>query len=263
MGANPSVASCARVAQLARASPCQGEGRGFESPLSLRHRLRPGGGIGIRAGLKIQWPHGLEGSSPSPGTLMKEKINSFFTPQFQPAKSIEKRIKTKIKKDRNQRANNWCGMCCLSMILKALNRKIPSLSQLYKQAFGYGVYKLKDGCTHGACHQELAEFITKKFKLKARAIQNIKTQKQLINILRSNDFFIASVTPEIRDSPKKPTKKQGHLILVFNCHKIDNQYNLTFHNSVGFTSNNSQKSITMPINKFFNYFSGRGLKIKV
>lgn len=185
-----------------------------------------------------------------------------FTPQFQPATNVEKRIKSKTKKDVNKRAHNWCGMCCLSMILKTLNRKTPSLSQLYKQAFRYGVYKLEDKNVHGAYHQELAEFITKKYRLKAKAVQNIKTQKQLINIIKNNNFFIASVTPEIRDYAKNPTKKQGHLILVFDCHKTGNQHYLTFHNSAGFTGNNSQKSVTMPINKFFNYFSGRGIKIQ-
>ena len=43
------------ISSAGRAQPCQGWGRGFESHISLKILICPGGGIGRHAGLKILW----------------------------------------------------------------------------------------------------------------------------------------------------------------------------------------------------------------
>jgi hypothetical protein len=47
----------------------------------VQFRVRPpsrDGGTGIHDRLKICWPYGLEGSSPSPGTIKKNSVWSSF-----------------------------------------------------------------------------------------------------------------------------------------------------------------------------------------
>gem|GEM_PF-1216510 len=79
-----------------RARPCQGRGRGFESRLSLKALnrgfffIRPGGGIGRHAGLKILWLRGRAGSIPAPGTERDTDDSglSFFLAHFENGRSL-------------------------------------------------------------------------------------------------------------------------------------------------------------------------------
>ena len=72
-----------------RASPCQGEGRGFESRLPLLNHPSvdgfffdtpcPGGGTGRHAGLKILFAEKASaGSIPAPGTKKTQRKAGFF-----------------------------------------------------------------------------------------------------------------------------------------------------------------------------------------
>ena len=85
---------------------------------------------------------------------------------------------------------------------------------MYYEAYDAGVYKLIDGKVVGAYHAGLARYIEERYNLKSHAVRNVGII-ELKKIILGNNFFIASVTPEIRYAPQKSLRKSGHLVLVF------------------------------------------------
>jgi len=100
-----------------------------------------------------------------------DNANKYFIPQIEPAKNIEQEIKNITEHDLNLPKWNWCGICCLAMILDSLKIKRPKLSEIYKDSFNYQVYRNKNGKIIGAYHKQLANFIKNKYGLKAKAVQ--------------------------------------------------------------------------------------------
>ena len=72
------VNAIARIAQLARAFPCQGRGRGFESRFSLIFHVCPGGEIGRRVRLRGVWSNPWRFKS-SPGHQIACIIHQLWT----------------------------------------------------------------------------------------------------------------------------------------------------------------------------------------
>jgi hypothetical protein len=143
------------------------------------------------------------------------------------------------------------------MILKATKKDAPPVMEMYKKAFQHGAYKFINNKVVGAYHQELANFIETEFKLKSYTAKDLSAA-DVGRIISDGNFFIASVTPDIRCQPNIPDRKNGHLILVFGSEKDK----LIFHNSTGFSSNNSQVSVEMGFDLFEKYFSGRGIIVE-
>lgn len=85
----------------------------------------------------------------------------------------------------------------------------------------------------GAYHAELARYIEEKYNLKSYAVRNVSV-RELKQIILDNNFFIASVTPEIRYAPQKSLRKSGHLVLVFGVLERGGVTKFIFHNSTGF-----------------------------
>lgn len=193
--------------------------------------------------------------------LIKGKENSIFVPQFQSADQVELMIREQNKYDHSLPEWNWCGMCCLQMVLgsKGIEKSLP---QLYEQAFEQGVYKEVDGRIIGAYHQELARFIGgNDWGLYAQSIRFINSQYLLREFLDNGFVLIASVTPEIRYAPTLPSNHGGHLVLVYGYEiKPDGVY-FIFHNSTGFASTDTQIAVSLRADVFFNYFSRKGILI--
>jgi hypothetical protein len=193
--------------------------------------------------------------------LLGKNATNFYVPQIEPREKIEEAINLLQKENPERWMNlpqwNWCGICALTMLLDSIHIPHPPLLQMYQATFDFGVYKLIDGKIIGAYHKPLAQYIKKEFHLESSAMRDVTTKK-LEEIILNNNFFIASVTPEIRLCPTLPTKKGGHLIFIFG---IKNN-SFIFHNSTGFFSNNTQCSVEMPFDLFEKYFSGSGIAVK-
>jgi len=198
-------------------------------------------------------------------SLLGEKEHEFYVAQFEPKEEVEKNIKLfSVKKEQleNLPEWNWCGICSLIMILKNVGINHPPITKIYHEAYDFGVYKLIDGKVIGAYHAELARYIEEKYNLKSCAIRNVDVKK-LKKIILDNNFFIASVSPEIRHAPQKSSVKNGHLVLVFGVLEVNNITKFIFHNSTGFLSNNTQCSVELHADLFQEYFSGCGIIVKI
>jgi len=197
-------------------------------------------------------------------SLLGENANEFYVSQFEPKEAVEKNIilfETKKEQLKNLPEWNWCGICSLVMILKGVGKSHPPIMEMYREAYVSGVYKLIDGKVIGAYHGELARYIEEKYGLKSRAVRNVDSEK-LKKIILDNNFFIASITSEIRYAPQHPDRKSGHLVLVFGIMVQGGITKFIFHNSTGFFSSNTQCSVEMEADLFQKYFSGCGIVVR-
>jgi len=197
-------------------------------------------------------------------SILGERADEFYVSQIEPREETENKInlfKSDYEKYKNLPEYNWCGICSLAMILNGLNISHSSVEEMYQEAFDFGVYELVGDKVIGAYHKKFAQYIQEKFNLESSTVRNVNFRK-IKKIILNGNFFIASVTPDIRYFPKKSAERSGHLILVFGISEEDAVQKIIFHNSTGFSSTNSQCSVEMPFKLFKNYFSGNGIIVK-
>src|SRR3989344_43691 len=155
-------------------------------------------------------------------------------------------------------APKLCGTACFQMILLSLRRPTSKLIELGKQAMAAGCY-LPDPKNPkrliGLLHKPFLEF-AKTFGFSGKLIWYIGPCAIADEISRNN-FVIASVSNQIRNSGARPESKIGHLVLVHRFKisggKITGFY---IHNPSGFY-NESQENHFFSTEEFFNSFSGR------
>jgi len=159
---------------------------------------------------------------------------------------------------------NWCGMCCVRMVLLGLGREAPSLDEMYRMAFDDGVFRMVDGEVVGAYHKQLAAHVAKRFGLVgSRAMRGLSAEDVAV-IVGGDDprYVIASVSAKIRDlvgSP--PESKGGHLVLVYGVETTDAGRFFVLNNSAGFASTNTQRAVRVPEARFVECFSGNAIVI--
>lgn len=131
-----------------------------------------------------------------------------FVAQFEPPESIESRINNRENEDLRLPEWNWCGICCVRMIVLGLGINAPSLFEMYKTAFDrYGVYQDVNGTIVGAYHRALAEYIRSEFKLSAECVRGMTTN-DLARIISEGSILIASVSAKIRERKDVPPEKK-------------------------------------------------------
>lgn len=137
--------------------------------------------------------------NPSIAPDLRNKPERFYVPQFATADAVEQEIHDRETADMNQPQWNWCGICCVQMILRSLgDHRIPSLGEMYERATNpYRVYRVENQRVVGAYHKELARYIQDEFALSARTERGL-TLPKLIQLVREGTFVIASVAPDIR-----------------------------------------------------------------
>lgn len=189
-------------------------------------------------------------------------IEPLFVAQFEPPETTEERIANRANEDSNLPEWNWCGICCLRMILLGLNKDAPSLLEMYQKAFDqYGVFRMIEDRVIGAYHRELAQYARIEFGFFTKCIRGQSTT-DIAQLVTSGSFVIASVSPEIRTlAGAKPEHRSGHLVLVYGIHEDNNDRAFLIHNSAGFLSLGTQSAVLIPEDRFNACFSGNGIII--
>lgn len=188
-----------------------------------------------------------------------------FVSQFGMPEDVERRIANRVNEDMNNPEWNWCGICCVRMVLLGLGREAPSLEEMYRTAFDrYGVFRMVDGAVIGAYHKELAAYVAGEFGFERAWTARGLTTDRVAELVRGDDsqYVIASVSASIRElEGSEPEKKGGHLVLVYDAEDTDAGRVFILHNSAGFASTNTQRGVRVPEARFRDCFSGRAIII--
>jgi hypothetical protein len=186
-----------------------------------------------------------------------------FVPQFDPAEDVERRIAKREQEDMNDPEWNWCGICCVRMILLGLGKEAPPIEEMYRTAFDdYGVFKMVDGAVIGAYHKELARYIERGCGLAAYAKRGMSAN-DVADMINGGWYIIASVSASIREPDGEvPEKKGGHLVLVHRVEKTNSNQAFIIHNSTGFVSTDTQRNVPIPEARFAECFSGCAILVR-
>ncbi len=149
-----------------------------------------------------------------------------------------------------------CGMACLKMILAHKTNEIIPLVTLGKQCVQYDGYKLPLENHPGLYYKPFVRFIKEKYGLSGKATSAL-TLTDIKNTLSNGGYVIASVTPEIRFPEKDPTRKGGHLVLLFGYD--DSKQIIYLHNPSGFK--NSQEKVAISYSQFKKFYDNKGIMI--
>lgn len=189
-------------------------------------------------------------------------LEPIFVPQVEPRDRVETWLATRQGADTNLPEWNWCGICCVRMIVLGLSINVPSLESMYRVAFDqYGVFRLIDGQVVGAYHKELAEYVRAEFGLRATALRRQSTD-DLASLINSGHYFIASVSSQIRDlDGQSPTRQNGHFALVYGVSETPTGRVFILHNSAGSQSAGTQSAVSVTEQRFAACFSGNGVAV--
>lgn len=150
-----------------------------------------------------------------------------------------------------------CGMACLKMILAHSQQKVVPLVLLGKQCLEHGGYKMPLETSPGLFYKPFVNFIGEKYSLHGKAVGAL-TLPEIKQAISDGGYAIISVTPEIRFPFKEPSKRGGHLILVFGYD--DDKQIIHLHNPSGFKD--SQEDVTLSYKQFMKFFDYKGVLIK-
>ena len=150
-----------------------------------------------------------------------------------------------------------CGMACLKMTLAYLGKGTIPLVTLGKRCAKRGGYTYPLESSSGLLYKPFVKFVKKEFGLDAKVI-NPMLLEDIIILLGSGGFVIASVTPEIRQPNIKPKLKGGHLVLMLG-YDLD-KAELYFHNPSGI-SKSTRDYASISLDNFKNFFNNRGIVI--
>ncbi len=191
-----------------------------------------------------------------------------FVAQIEPRENVEKE-EERADLNWNEKEEclphwNWCGICCVRMIILGLGREAPSLPEMYQVAFDrYGVFRMVDGHIQGAFHRQLAEYIQGEFNLSAVARRGLSPDDVAAWIARGH-YVIASVSSEIREmSGKEPKRRNGHLVVVYDVQETEEGRTFVLHNSAGFFRTGTQEAVVVSEKRFAQCFSGNGIIVSV
>lgn len=149
-----------------------------------------------------------------------------------------------------------CGMACLKMILAHKKGKNVPLVTLGKQCLEYGGYKLPLEEHPGLYYKPFVNFIKSEYGLDGKTVSAL-TLTEIKQAISDGGYAVVSVTPEIRFPSKNPTKRGGHLVLVFGYD--DDKRVIYLNNPSGFKD--SQEKVEIPYKQFGKFFDNKGIII--
>lgn len=149
-----------------------------------------------------------------------------------------------------------CGMACLKMILAHKQHKIIPLVYLGKQCLKYGGYRMPVQTSPGLFYKPFLRFIKDEYGLDG-STSSALTLAEIKKTVSQGGYAIVSVTPEIRFPLKEPTRRGGHLVLVYGYD--DQREVLYLNNPSGFAS--SQEAVSILYKQFFRFFDHKGILI--
>ncbi len=150
-----------------------------------------------------------------------------------------------------------CGMACLKMILAHTRQKVVPLVVLGKQCLEYGGYRMPLEESPGLFYKPFVNFISQEYGLSGKAMSAL-TLTEIKQNISDGGYAIVSVTSEIRFPLKEPSKRGGHLVLVFGYD--DEKQVIHLNNPSGFKD--SQQDVTLSYRQFMKFFDHKGILIK-
>lgn len=201
-----------------------------------------------------------------------------FVSQFKTPEEVEERIKNRVNENMDDPEWNWCGICCVRMILLGLGREVPPLEEMYRTAFDeYQVFRRVDGKIIGAYHHDLATYIREEFGFRAwreygqhqadvfgfmpKDARGMSTL-EIAEHVHLGRHVIASVSASIRDLfGPAPETKGGHLVLIYGVEEAEEGRVFILHNSAGFLSNGTQQAVRVTDKRFGECFSEKAIVV--
>lgn len=153
-----------------------------------------------------------------------------------------------------------CGVACLQSLLDATGREVPPMARLIGELVGAGGYQVRDDTIAGLIYEPCVRWARDRWQLAGVTVPALSAE-QLHGHVAAGGMAIASVTPEIRRPRDEPTRRGGHLVLVFGA----DDRGLTFHNPSGlaapdsFDGTETAVSAVLPVSRFDRYFARRGI----
>ena len=139
-------------------------------------------------------------------------------------------------------------MACLQMILAARGEPVPPLPELGRRCMRHGGYE--DRPFGPLIYAGFVAFAAAELGIEARVAAPLDLAR-LREAVAGDEVVLASVSSEIRDLPAAPTRRGGHLVLVFDA---DGE-RLRFHDPAG------ERGRWLAVGDFEPFFAGRGIAV--
>lgn len=141
-------------------------------------------------------------------------------------------------------------MACLQMIIAARGEPVPPLPELGRRCMRHGGYA--DQPFGPLIYAGFVAFVAAELDIEARVAAPLELA-ELCAAVAGDEVVLASVSSEIRDLPAAPTRRGGHLVLVFDC---DGDC-LRFHDPAG------ERGRWLALADFEPFFAGRGIAVRL
>lgn len=151
-----------------------------------------------------------------------------------------------------------CGMACLQMILAARGDPVPPLVDLGRRCIAHGGYEAAPARGYGPLiYAGFVAFVTAELGLRARVAAPLELD-ELVRSVRGDEVVLASVSVEIRSWPQRPTRRGGHLVLVFDASADGRR--LRFHDPSGDRPERA-RGVWLETSEFEPFYAGRGVAV--
>lgn len=149
-----------------------------------------------------------------------------------------------------------CGIACLQSVLADREPDVPDKYELVQAALRWRAFvRHDDGSLGGLYYQPFCDWVGASFDLKAHVHRSLDMD-QLVGLLNDDSLVMASVSSEVRWPDRPPTRKGGHLVLVFGYESGQ----LVFHNPSGVTGTASAARLGR--REFEDFYAGRGISVE-
>lgn len=121
-----------------------------------------------------------------------------------------------------------CGIACLQSLLAAFALAVPTAARLAEELVEAGAYVVEADRVAGLVYEPCVAWLRRRFGVEAR-VHRVLPVDGLARIVASGELALASVAPGIRWPGRPPTRRGGHLVLVYGVGPAG----LVFHNPSG------------------------------
>lgn len=150
-----------------------------------------------------------------------------------------------------------CGIACLQSILADRERDAPDKYALIEAALRWRAFvRHDDGSLGGLYYQPFCEWVGSSFGLDAHVHRHLEVDGLVDLVTHGHSFVMASVSSEIRWPDRAPTRKGGHLVLVYGYESGE----LVFHNPSGVTG--TAAAARLGRREFEEFYAGRGISVE-
>lgn len=157
-----------------------------------------------------------------------------------------------------------CGVACLESLLAAHARAVPDKARLIDELVEAGAYRVGPGAVTGLVYEPCVRWLRARWHLAARTQRSLDVQG-IGRALSSGQLVIASVSPEIRWPRRPPTRRGGHLVLVYGA----GPDGFVFHNPSGLPAPRADDGVetargaVLAPARFDRFFAHRGITVSM